>query len=94
MLKSQTLIDRLSAYELLRTRANGREIKKMHGDCHFKNLLEINEIINKSQVTLLEIYPTKSADFNITNFNTYDIERNLKDLYECCKCRFWWVDGH
>lgn len=91
LLKSQTLIDRLSAYELLRHRANGKEIKKKYCDCTFENLKELQKIINASNATLLEIYPTCSADLNITHFTSQDLERNFKILNQSCKCRLWWV---
>ncbi|HSW76484.1 MAG TPA: patatin-like phospholipase family protein [Candidatus Saccharimonadales bacterium] len=92
LIKSQTLIDRLAAFQLLQNQGGSSDTKKMSFPCNHENLLMIKQLENKYKYTLLEIYPTQSADIDITNFTSEDIERNMKMLYESCHCHFWWID--
>lgn len=89
LIKSQTLIDRLAAHELLQSK--GYDIQFKSFDCTYTNLLDIMELKQTIKYSLLEVYPTISADFDITNFNSNDIERNLKLLYGTLKCHFWYI---
>ncbi len=89
LIKSQTLIDRLVAYELLLSK--GLPIEKRSFPCDYKHLLKIKNIREKSKYSLLEIYPLKNHDINITNFTSNDISEALTSLYSNCHCHFWWI---
>jgi predicted acylesterase/phospholipase RssA len=92
LLKSQTLIDRLAAYELLKSRLRPEmEIKKKSCHCNYENLQLLFKIIDGCSASLLEIYPKVSANLNITNFTSEDIEKNLELLYDACECHLWWI---
>ena len=91
LIKSQTLIDRLVAYELLLSK--GLPIKKLSFPCDYKHLLMVKEKRTKIKYSLLEIYPIKSHDINITNFTSDDISNALDDLYSKCRCHFWWIEN-
>ncbi len=90
LIKSQTLIDRLAAYELLQSQ--GRHIIFEAFDCNYKNLKYVRQLKEKIHFSLLEVYPTQSADFDITLFSKEDIEKNLTMLYGTFKCHFWYIN--
>jgi hypothetical protein len=89
LIKSQTLIDRLIAHELL---FNNKDVNYTTFKCNYDNLIKNKEKRMECQLTLLEIYPTKESDIDITNFTGEDVVRNLKDLSSLCQCHFWWID--
>ena len=91
LIKSQTLIDRLVAYELLLSK--NLPIQKSSFICDYKNLLMVKEKRSTIKYSLLEIFPLESHEINITNFNADDISNALEKLYSKCYCNFWWIDN-
>lgn len=91
LIRSQTVVDRLSAYELLR--ANSGEIHSVTFKCTYNNLLKIKEIYEHANHSLLEFYPINTYEINITQFNGEDILREITGAYEDCECRFWWIEN-
>ncbi len=89
LIKSQTLIDRLTTHDLL---FNGKNVNHSSFKCNHENLIDITNKRKTLKYSLLEIYPTQESDIDITNFNSDDIVRNLHIMYECCECHFWWMD--
>ena len=91
LIKSQTLIDRLVAYELLLSK--GLPIKKASFPCDYQHLLMVKEKRKIIKYSLLEIYPTEAHDIDITNFKAEDITNALEELYSKCYCHFWWIEN-
>ena len=90
LIKSQTLIDRLVAYELLLSK--GLPIKKLSFPCDYKHMLMIKKKRSTIKYSLLEIYPKECHEINITNFTSEDIVNTLDKLYDQCHCNFWWIE--
>ena len=91
LIKSQTLIDRLVAYELLVSK--GLPIQKSSFLCNYENMLKVKEKRTTIKYSLLEIYPKESHEINITNFTSDDIVNALDKLYDQCHCHFWWIEN-
>jgi hypothetical protein len=89
LIKSQTLLDRLTAHELL---FNSKDVNYTFFECNYENLIKNKLKREKTTFSLLEIYPTLESDINITEFTGEDVVRNLKIMYKSCQCHFWWVD--
>ncbi len=90
LIKSQTLIDRLVAYELLLSK--GLPIQKSSFPCDYKHMLMVKEKRTTIKYSLLEIYPKECHEINITNFTSEDITNALDKLYDQCYCNFWWIE--
>lgn len=90
LIKSQSLIDRLVAFELLKSLSDGQPIQYETFPCssHYLNLY--NEKKKHIQYSLLEIYPIVSTHIDMANFTGEDIVKNMKSLYTQCHCNFWW----
>lgn len=89
LVRTQTVIDRLSAYELLL--CNGRDVEKREFSCNYQNLLNIKEAQKVIHASLLEIYPTSSNEINITHFNGEDVVEHIHRMSGKLFCRFWWI---
>lgn len=97
LVRSQTVIDRLSGYELLlctqsmASSISGKStINKSEFPCTYDNLLKIREIQRQTRYSLLEIYPTIQYDINITKFSGDDVVNAIHSAYNVCSCRLWW----
>lgn len=90
LIKSQTLIDRLVAHDLL---FNGKTVRNKSFECNFTNLIKNKNKRNKLQFSLLEIFPTEECDIDINNFNSDDLIKNLKYISTKCQCHFWWINN-
>ena len=84
MVRSQTVIDRLSGYELLRCQPG--TMNKEEFPCNHENLERVKEIQSKVMYSMLEIYPTCHNDVNIVGFNGDDVVSALRKTYGNCKC--------
>lgn len=91
LLRSNLVVDRLSAYELFNYQ-NVSNIHKSEFKCTYDNLIEMNVIKNKSKASMLEIFPIKPITVDITNFNGHDIKKAMNEIYDNCMCNFWWID--
>lgn len=89
MVRSQTVIDRLSGYELLRCHPG--IMNKEEFICNYENLERIKEIRSKVMYSLLEIYPSQQSDVNIVGFTGEDVVTAIRKTYGNCKCRLWWL---
>lgn len=90
LIKSNLVLDRLSAYLMLRGQG---EINKDEFYASYENLKRVTQLRKLVKCSLLEIYPIKSKEINLTNFNGEQISDAITFAYENCKCRFWWVDN-
>lgn len=89
LVRSQTVIDRLSGYELLRCQPG--TMHKEEFICNYENIERIKDIQSKINYSMLEIYPTERFDINIINFNGLDVINSIRNSYDKCKCRLWWL---
>lgn len=92
LLKSNTIIDRLSAYDLFDYFNKNDKIKKYECICNYDNLLKIDNIRKSTKYSMLEIYPNKDVTVNITDFCGKDVKKAIKEIYDNCTCNFWWYD--
>ena len=88
LVRSQTVIDRISGYEMLRCQC--RDINKDTFSCSYTTMQYVLEIQKITKYTLLEIYPTKNYSINIVNFNGAEVNQLIKQAYDNCRCRLWW----
>jgi hypothetical protein len=91
LIRSQTVIDRLSCYELLRCHSN--KINKTEFVCSHAVLLKIKKIQSKVKYTMIEFYPTTHVEINLTKFNGNDVVNSIRESYQKCRCRFWWISS-
>jgi len=89
LIRSQTVIDRLSCYELLRCHSN--KINKNEFVCDHQTMTKIKSIQDKIKYSMLEIYPIQRIELNLSNFNGNDVVDGIRDAYTKCRCRFWWI---
>ena len=89
IVRSQTVIDRLAAYQLLRFFPG--EMNKEEFSCSYENLQRVKRIQKKYQYSLLEIYPLNYNEVNILNFTGNNVIEHIRNVYPNCACRFWWL---
>ncbi len=87
--RSQTVNDRLSAYELLRSYPGN--INKSDFPCTYDNLQRMLKIQSLISYSLLEIFPKSNTEIDISNFNGDDVVAGIKTAYNNCHCRLWWI---
>lgn len=88
LIRSQTVIDRLSCYELLRCKSE--QINKSEFTCNYKNMVLVKQIQDKVRFSMLEIYPNGYYQVDITSFTGDDVLNQMTKAYHNCKCRLWW----
>lgn len=91
IIRSQIVIDRLSAYELLRCHPG--IVHKETFPCNFQNLQRIHEIHKITKFSLLEIYPLETYDVDLTTFTGNDVVEAIRKTYDKCYCRLWWLQS-
>lgn len=89
LVRSQTVHDRLSCYSLLRCRPG--IINKCEFKCNYENMQKVKEIQSRCMYSMLEIYPAKTYEVCIDNFNGDDVIKKMEQAYEDSRCRFWWI---
>lgn len=89
LVRSQTVIDRLSGYELLRCHPG--VMHKEEFVCTYENLERVKLIQSRVKYSMLEIYPTDRFDIEIVKFNGDDVINAIHTAYKNCKCRLWWL---
>ena len=89
LVRSQTVIDRLSGYELLRCHPG--TMNKEYFTCNYENLERVKQIQSRIKYSMLEIYPTDVFDIEIVNFSGDDVINAIHGAYKNCQCRFWWL---
>ncbi len=89
IVRTQTVIDRLAAYELFRCHPG--TMHKEEFACNFENMKRIKCLKEKINFSMLEIYPTNSDEIDITNFTGDDVVNLIRNTYNSCRCRFWWL---
>jgi len=92
LVRSHTVIDRLSCYELLRCHPGN--MNKDEFICNYDNMQRVKEIQSHVQYSMLEIYPTDRFDIEISNFHGEDVIAAIHKAYKNCKCRLWWLSPH
>lgn len=89
LVRSQTVIDRLAGYELLRCQPGS--MNKEEFICNYENMERVKIIQSKVPYSMLEIYPTEHCDINIVSFSGEDVIAAIKKAYDKCRCRLWWI---
>jgi predicted acylesterase/phospholipase RssA len=89
LVRSKTLIDRLTAYQILNRYTN--EIVEEKFYCTYENLLYVKKLREKVCYSLLELYPIEENDVNITSFNGQDVIDKMNYISDKCYCRFWYA---
>jgi predicted acylesterase/phospholipase RssA len=89
LVRSQTVIDRLSGYQLLRCHPG--IMNKDEFICNYENVERVRQIQSRVKYSMLEIYPTDRFDIEIVNFNGEDVISAIHKAYKNCKCRLWWL---
>lgn len=89
LVRSQTVIDRLSGYELLRCQPGA--MNKREFICNYENMERVKQIQSKVSYSMLEVYPTECFDVNIVSFTGDDVISAIRKAYGKCKCRLWWL---
>lgn len=91
IVRSQTVIDRLAAYELLRRYPGTMNEEQFI--CNYRNIQYVKRIQSLIRYSLLEIYPEKQYDIDLVNFTGNDIVSSMKTIYKQCLCRLWWLSS-
>lgn len=90
LIRSQTVNDRISGYELLR--CQGGNILEDEFQCNFENMQRIKNIQSRVMYSMVEIYPMENNDVNICNFTGEDVVEAIRKSYGNCRCRLWWLE--
>lgn len=91
LVRSQTVIDRLAGYELLRCQSGS--MNKDEFICNYENMERVKIIQSKVSYSMLEIYPIDHFSVDIRNFSGEDVINNIRNAYNKCKCRLWWISN-
>jgi len=89
MVRASTVNDRLEAYKLLRYYPG--DMYKEEIICSYENIQKIKLIQTKIRYSMLELYPSIENQVNITKFKGEDVINAMHNVYDKCKCRFWWL---
>lgn len=93
LIRSQTVIDRLASFELLRSQTTN--INKEEFPCTYSNLQRVKQIQERVQSSLIEIYPYESMDktmLNLGKFGGEEVVEFIRKTYPRCGCRFWYIE--
>lgn len=91
LIRSHGVIDRQIGYDIIRCHNPDSEINKDEFPCTLENLQRLNTIWDNLHCSMLEVYPERDVEVNITNFNGDDVLEKLAEVREMCHCRLWWV---
>ncbi len=91
MIKSQTLCDRLFAVQILKQLAanSAKKMKYEEGVFTLETIKYIKEIQKSCRYSLIEIYPTKYTEVDISCFLGNDILNCIEGVRENLSYRFW-----
>jgi predicted acylesterase/phospholipase RssA len=89
LVRSQTVNDRLAAYQLLRCHPGS--MNKDEFTCNHENLKRVKKIQSKVRYSLLELYPIDDHDIDLVKFNGNDIVHAIRQNYHKCRARLWWI---
>ena len=92
LVRSQTVNDRLAAYELLRCQSG--KIHKTEFVCNYDNMERIKQLQHIIRFSMLEIYPVVTEEVNIASFSGAEVINIIKNVYNNCKCRLWWLSSY
>ena len=92
LVRSQTVIDRLSGYEILRCHTG--DMHKNEFACNYENMRRLQEIQQTIRYSFLEIYPTENYEINIGNFSGQNVIDAIHKAYPNCRCRLWWLSSN
>lgn len=90
LVRGQTAIDRAAAHALIKKRSPCRNLQELFFPCNSESLLRVLEIRRTNPHTLLEIYPQKTYEVDITSFTGVDAANTLRKAYEDCRMHLWY----
>ena len=88
LVRSQTAIDRKIAYSLIK-RMN-TPLFEISLPCNYENMMTIKGLRSNSRYSLLEIYPSKTYEVDITSFTGEDAVTMVRDAYKDCVMHLWY----
>lgn len=96
LIRSQTLLDRLTAIDLVRLVADEEHpLREYHSTCSFDNLRMLDQLRADSLASILEIKPTgpdeDARNINIVSFSGADVVNAIRKVYPECTCHLWYV---
>ena len=89
LVRSGTVIDRFSGYELLRCHPG--QMNKEQFICNYENLQRVKQIQKRVKYSMLEIYPTGKFEVELVSFTGADVIAAIHKVYKNCRCRLWWL---
>jgi hypothetical protein len=88
LVRSQTAIDRKIAYSLIK-RLN-TPLSEVSLSCNYDNMVIIKELKSRSKYSLLEIYPSKTYEVDITSFTGEEAVTMVRNAYKDCVMHLWY----
>lgn len=89
--RSQTIIDRYTAYLIVKSVANSREIKHTKFSCNFESVSKLRDKLQYTPSALIEFFPGKCVNVNLTSFTGSDVLKVIEEGCEDYFCRIWWI---
>jgi predicted acylesterase/phospholipase RssA len=89
LVRSQTGLDRMAAYNLFRCHPG--TLHKDEFACTYDNMERVKTIESQVKYSMLELYPTETMDVDLASFTGPDVVATMKKLYNKCACRLWWL---
>jgi len=94
LIRSHGVIDRQIGYDIIRCHNPDGEIHKDEFPCTPDNLQRLSTIWDNLHCSMLEVYPQKGVEVNITDFTGDDVLDKIAEARDICHCRLWWVTSH
>lgn len=88
LVRSQTTIDRKIAHSLVKR--FDKPLLEISLPCNQENMNLIKTLKSRSRYTLLEIYPSKTYEVDITSFTGVDAVNKVRDAYNDCAMHLWY----
>lgn len=89
LVRAQTAIDRAAAHALIKKRKTG-PLQELFFPCTFENLTRVKELRLTNPYTLLELYPQKNYEVDITSFTGAEAVEVLRSAYQDCRMHLWY----
>ena len=90
LIRSQTVIDRWAAYNLLRHKVGSDNMRKHEFMCNYANLERLRSVTDRVRYFLLEIFPETYISITLTAFTGDDVIAGIRKAYPQCYCCLWW----
>jgi len=88
LVRSQTTIDRKIAHSLIKRL--DKSLLEITLPCNQENMNLIKLLKSRSRYTLLEIYPSKTYEVDITSFTGEEAVNEVRNAYKDCVMHLWY----